>query len=49
MLVKILEEIGEDSKGKKTCEYEDTELAKVSEEFKNFYNEVYNKGNINFT
>lgn len=30
----IIEEIGEDAKGKKTCDYEKTELASVSEEFK---------------
>lgn len=44
----IIEEIGENAKGKKTCEYEKTELAKVGEEFKTFYNEVYIKGNVNF-
>ncbi|QKF72367.1 type IIB restriction/modification system, restriction/methyltransferase subunit [Aliarcobacter faecis] len=44
----IIEEIGEDAKGKKTCDYEKTELARVSEEFKKFYNEVCIKGNINF-
>lgn len=44
----IIEEIGEDGKGKKTCDYEKTELATVSEEFKKFYDEVYIKGNINF-
>lgn len=44
----IIEEIGEDAKGKKTCDYEKTELASVSEEFKKFYNEVYIKGNVNF-
>ena len=35
----IIEEIGEDAKGKKTCDYEKTELASVSEEFKKFYKE----------
>ncbi len=49
IFMSIIEEIGEDAKGKKTCEYEDTELASVSDEFKKFYNEVYIKGNVNFT
>lgn len=49
IFMSILEEIGEDSKGKKTCEYEDTELASVSKEFKQFYKEVYVEGNVNFT
>ena len=45
----IIEEIGEDAKGKKTCDYEKTELASVSEEFKKFYKEVYgDKKNVNF-
>jgi len=44
----IIENIGYNSKGMDICEYEATELAKVSEEFKNFYDEVYIKGNINF-
>jgi type I restriction enzyme M protein len=44
----IIDEIGEDAKGKKTCDYENTELASVSEEFKKFYNEVYIKANVNF-
>lgn len=45
----IIEEIGEDAKGKKICDYENTELARVSKEFKKFYNEVYGeKKNVNF-
>ncbi|MDD2888196.1 MAG: N-6 DNA methylase [Aliarcobacter sp.] len=45
----IIDEIGEDAKGKKTCDYEKTELARVSEEFKIFYKEVYGDNkNINF-
>ena len=45
----IIEEIGEDAKGKKTCDYEKTELSRVSEEFKKFYKEVYvDKRNVNF-
>lgn len=45
----IIDEIGEDAKGKKTCDYEKTELARVSEEFKTFYKEVYGDNkNINF-
>ena len=35
----ILEEIGEDAKGKVTCDYKDSELANVSEEFKKFHDE----------
>jgi len=49
IFMSILDEIGEDSKGKKTCEYEDSELASTSLAFKEFYKEVYIKGNINFT
>jgi type I restriction enzyme M protein len=49
IFMSIIEEIGEDAKGKITCEYEDTELASVSEEFKKFYEEVYIKENVNFT
>lgn len=49
IFMSIIEEIGEDAKGKITCDYEDTELASVSEQFKKFYDEVYIKGNINFT
>ncbi|MCD4668727.1 MAG: SAM-dependent methyltransferase, partial [Sulfurimonas sp.] len=49
IFMSIIEEIGEDAKGKITCEYEDTELASVSEKFKEFYDEVYIKGNVNFT
>jgi type I restriction enzyme M protein len=45
----IIEEIGEDAKGKITCKYEDTDLASTSEEFKKFYDEVYKKNNVNFT
>lgn len=48
IFMSIIEEIGEDAKGKKTCEYEETELAKVSKEFRTFYEEVYIKGNVNF-
>lgn len=32
----IIDEIGEDATGKKTCEYENTELYKVAEQFKEF-------------
>jgi len=49
ILMSIIQEIGEDSKGKITCEYEDTDLASVSQEFKKFYDEIYVKGNVNFT
>ena len=49
IFMSIIEEIGEDAKGKITCKYEKTELASVSEEFKKFYDEVYIKGNVNFT
>ena len=48
IFMSIIEEIGEDAKGKKTCDYEKTELASVSEEFKTFYKEVYIEGNVNF-
>jgi type I restriction enzyme M protein len=49
IFMSIIEEIGEDAKGKITCEYEKTELASISNEFKKFYDEVYIKGNVNFT
>jgi type I restriction enzyme M protein len=49
IFMSIIEEIGEDAKGKITCEYEKTDLASISEEFKKFYDEVYKKNNVNFT
>jgi len=48
IFMSIIDEIGEDAKGKKTCEYEETDLTKVSQEFKMFYKKVYLEDNVNF-
>ncbi len=44
----IIEEIGEDATGKKTCEYEDTELFLVQKKFKEFYQNYHIEDNVNF-
>ncbi len=49
IFMSIIDEIGYDSKGNNTCKYEESELFTVGNEFKTFYEEVYKKGNVNFT
>lgn len=44
----IIKNIGYNAKGDEICEYEETELAEISERFRKFYNEVYIKENVNF-
>ena len=44
----IIDEIGEDATGKITCDYEATDLAKVSERFREFYQNYHVEGNVNF-